>query len=292
MINFQCSGCDKQFQAKYRDAGRKTRCPNCGKRLVVPEPPPEKMLVIQPPADENDVYGLIEDDNYRPPRTPSVSSGATSESSSDDGLLVIQPPANKNDVYELANDGKADPRKCPSCNSELADEVIVCITCGYDHRSGEQLSQQLEGNSWRAVNKLRLLLGTTTSIMAGLMLAFVWVLVAKTTGREFVWAAVFIGLACGYQMATVSRVNHFSAGILAACTTLLCLLPEKSLMFQQAMIFLVNLMGSTDEEFVASGFWNQFELLDWLFGFLAITISIQVGMGKTQISQEPQFEDV
>lgn len=253
------------------------------------------MLVIQPPADENDMYGLIEDDNYRPSpfsATTIQSSPGAQNSDPDDGLFVVQPPANENDAYELANDGKGDPKKCQACNAEMTEDAIVCIRCGFDLRSGEQLAQNLEGNSWRAVNKWRLFLGATTSILAGLTLAFVWVLVAKTIGMELVWVSMIIGLACGYQMATVSQVNHYSAGIFSILITMLCLLPEKSLVFQDAMVFLVNLLGSSDEENAVESFWSQFGTLDWLFGFLALTIAFQVGSGKSNISKEPKFEDV
>src|SRR6266702_1232817 len=58
MIRFTCSNCHKGLKAPDRGAGRKTTCPNCGLRLLVPatnqgneesaESPAEKVIAHCP----------------------------------------------------------------------------------------------------------------------------------------------------------------------------------------------------------------------------------------------------
>jgi DNA-directed RNA polymerase subunit RPC12/RpoP len=37
MIAFDCPGCGKRFQVKEEFGGRKSKCPTCGTRLLVPD---------------------------------------------------------------------------------------------------------------------------------------------------------------------------------------------------------------------------------------------------------------
>jgi len=45
VIRFRCSKCDKRIKAFARRAGRKTACPRCGQRLLIPSPARNRTLL-------------------------------------------------------------------------------------------------------------------------------------------------------------------------------------------------------------------------------------------------------
>ncbi len=63
MIVFGCPGCAKKFQAKEEFAGRRTRCPDCGREFLVPTPgqgevqaaAPPRFPAVRPPDPDPDV---------------------------------------------------------------------------------------------------------------------------------------------------------------------------------------------------------------------------------------------
>ena len=34
---------------------------------------------------------------------------------------------------------------CPNCKADMAPEAVICMACGYNRRTGKQLSTDLEG---------------------------------------------------------------------------------------------------------------------------------------------------
>jgi DNA-directed RNA polymerase subunit RPC12/RpoP len=78
MIHYRCPRCKVLLRSPDRDAGAKLACPQCGQRLQVPSPPPNKTLLapLAPPgaADPQGPAGLPEkppppgpDDALQPP---------------------------------------------------------------------------------------------------------------------------------------------------------------------------------------------------------------------------------
>ena len=283
MIEFICPGCSKKLRVQDHDAGRKSQCPRCHGRIVVPDPQPEGLLVIQPPADENDMYDLMEEGAYMALLKTNPSSRRMAPH---DGLMMIQPPSNENDMYDLTPfEARPEPRKCTSCGVKVKEETVVCVECGFDFRSGEKLSQQFEGITWAATNKLRLIKGTMASIVFGAIGAFTWVLIANFLEREYVWLAWIVGLICGYPMDKVARAKHYVAGLIAGIVALVNIVAAKYFVFQSFVSRVVEAIGPDEINLAGLSFWNAFGVMDGVFAILAFATAFKVAKGKTENSK-------
>ena len=107
MIDVECT-CGRVYSVPKRKAGRKLQCKRCGAVVAVPQPG-------QGRAPAGDPGGMVIP--FRTPDDPAPS------------------PA-----LDLA----APTRRCPSCGFADDATVVVCVRCGYDHRTGTRLSDPHE----------------------------------------------------------------------------------------------------------------------------------------------------
>lgn len=111
---FPCPQCSTPLRWSKETAGVEVRCASCTSVVRVPDLP-----ASNEPVESYD--------------------------------LDLSEDADTND-YGLADDLPASVNhggKCPKCNSKLADNVVICVNCGIDLRTGEPLSttQQTESDS-------------------------------------------------------------------------------------------------------------------------------------------------
>lgn len=109
-IKARCDSCGSSFQAKDSLAGRRVKCPKCSQPLVVPKPASGK-----------------------------VAQGAVTASSGQAHNPLL-------DLLDEVN-VKAAARgpTCPNCASEMSPNAIVCVECGYNVETGQQLSTDVYG---------------------------------------------------------------------------------------------------------------------------------------------------
>lgn len=111
-IAVQCGSCRKRFAAKDKLAGRKIKCPQCGRVLTIPKPRPGPEAARQ--ATE-------------PP----------------DDYAVASPPAGEmgsSTAGTAGGTGRAPDTepKCASCGASLKAGAVLCVQCGYDLRTGKK----------------------------------------------------------------------------------------------------------------------------------------------------------
>src|SRR5438046_2616099 len=99
-IKFACPTCQQHIQCEDGYAGREIACPTCNSKMIVPRP------VGIPAAPVG--AGRLRISTDAPP--PSVSTPVDTEPT------------------------------CPSCGSPVAARAIMCVKCGTNLRTGEQMS--------------------------------------------------------------------------------------------------------------------------------------------------------
>ena len=148
----------------------------------------------------------------------------------DDELEMAQPV--------IASTAKSSGNACPSCGKPLDKKAVLCVSCGYDTRTGEKRETQhlIESAAEAAKSAKRskasaagsLLRGTVFSFIAALIGAFVWAVIAYFTMYEFSLIAWGLGGLVGFGMA----LGHDSddgtfAGIIAAFMSLFGIIAAK-----------------------------------------------------------------
>src|SRR5438094_5268851 len=99
---FTCDGCGKSYRWKPELAGKKAKC-KCGSTMTVPAEDPARAGAGVDDL-EADLYALAEDANSKKHQPASTA------------------------------------LRCPGCGGEMAPGAVVCVSCGYDMRSGKKMS--------------------------------------------------------------------------------------------------------------------------------------------------------
>ena len=115
-IEFGCT-CGKKFQVKDELAGKQTKCPTCGHKLVIPDPAESEGLELAD-EEEEDLYGVSADEAKR---------------SSDDAF----PDA----LVGLTSE------RCPSCDELLEAGAVLCVKCGLNLKTGKRMVSETDGGS-------------------------------------------------------------------------------------------------------------------------------------------------
>jgi len=149
-IELSCPACSQKYRLKDSLAGKKAKCAKCGERIHIPTPAP---LGEEPHPD---LSGLF-DDTF--------------------------PGTEQTLLPESATDSSA----CPECGMTREQGAVVCITCGYNYRSGEKLTTHRSSiASQSTISKAgfaaSLGKGTLFSFGGAMVGAGIWVGIAVTTG--------------------------------------------------------------------------------------------------------------
>jgi hypothetical protein len=110
-IKVQCE-CGKAFAAKDELAGKTVKCPGCQKPLKIPG-------------------------GAAPAKAPAKpSSGAAAK------VAAPSPASGMSDLFDEAGMHAAakGTMPCPGCGEALAQEVVVCVKCGYNMKLGRKMN--------------------------------------------------------------------------------------------------------------------------------------------------------
>ncbi len=261
-IAVECGTCQKRFNARDEHAGKKGKCSRCGSMIRVPTPD-----VSDAPA----MASLLD--------TPAMASLLDEE-----GVTAV--------AYH----------KCPSCGKRLKVSAVLCVACGYDLRSGNQLetttdtdtaaaSQTESGGASRRLSNLAggFLFGCVLSLVFALFGAGVWVGVALATGWESGLIAWGVGALAGVGMVVGSRQEDDLSGIAAAFISIFAILAAKWMIFAYVLLPIVNELrilipdgaGEAAPSNLSLFFQFSFGPIDGLFILLAFFSAYRVGSGAS-----------
>lgn len=133
-VDVICPACSKRFRIAPELIGRKGRCQDCGHvfDLIVAEP------------DVASVYGFAAEE----PATDPDTVGPDTHSGSADGAADS---AAANNIAETHAHWT-----CPHCHQGYAADTTICVTCGYNHLTGQLLSTTVASGPVTAADPARL----------------------------------------------------------------------------------------------------------------------------------------
>ena len=121
-IKIQCGKCKSRFNVKDEWAGKRAKCPKCQSALTIPTAPTAAHPGGGQPAS--------------PPQTNPAPIGAA----------AMTTPPQHNPLLDLLQEAgvQSAPQGpvCPSCAAEMTPDAMICIECGYNIATGEQIQTQ------------------------------------------------------------------------------------------------------------------------------------------------------
>ncbi len=157
MIKFHCSGCQKKIGVPENYAGKMVRCPQCKEPAKVPVPAPPAQ-VAQPVAAASQENELIwTDDLLKGAAQGAAVAAMTSSQAVTHGMF------------------QAGGNTCPTCGRPCANDAVLCVTCGYNFKSGHQVRLQLEkpaavkGQKASGISRpVKIIAGIVIALIAGI----------------------------------------------------------------------------------------------------------------------------
>lgn len=252
-IELSCPACQQKYRLKESLAGKKAKCAKCGQSIQIPELAP---AAAEPASDLSDLL-----DDHLPVATESAAS-----------------PASTTTDY------------CPKCGDALARNATVCVSCGYNKKTGTKLkTSRKPTQSHSRSGSATLLRGTIFSFGGALIGAVAWVVIAIFTGYEIGWIAWGLGALAGLGMAVGHEDQDGTmAGIIAAAMAVVGILAAKGMIYDQLYRELAELGITADQiaelEAVMGesiSFSAMFGPIDGLFILLAVGSAYGIGSGQT-----------
>lgn len=187
-IEFACPTCKKKYVVKDDAAGKQAKCGKCGSTIRVPEPAPEPD---------------IEDDFNLAP-LPGEDFGTDLPAPASPEEPALAPAAAHN--------------RCPSCDAPLSPEAVICVSCGFNLKTGKQMSVEMDDEptpkkkkrkkksvdgeqSGGSLDPATLARGTAFSLAGASLGGIVWSLVFHLSGWDLNLFALLIGFLAGAGMA-------------------------------------------------------------------------------------------
>lgn len=120
-----CPHCAKRYRWKPELSGRKVVC-KCGQKMRLPTSAQGEAEAIGPPPNANDAstYDLDANDE----------SGASRAGAA--GIAAVH-GVDKTGAPDEA--GGAGEGRCPSCNQPVKPNAVICVQCGFNLKSGQQI---------------------------------------------------------------------------------------------------------------------------------------------------------
>jgi hypothetical protein len=218
-IEFACSSCNLRYSVKDELAGRTAKCGKCGHRMRIPHANAAKSVASlapaskpAPPVSKSKAPApksmASDPKSARPAAKPTSGTPATpgvaANSSWLDEELEIEQPA------IAALPPPPGGNSCPSCGKPLDKKAVLCVSCGYDTRTGEKRETQhvIESSAdakksaarSKAADSGSILLGTLFSFIGAMIGALIWAVIVYLTHYELGYVAIGLGALCGWGM--------------------------------------------------------------------------------------------
>jgi hypothetical protein len=184
---------------------------------------------------------------------------------------------------EMVGEAAAAPQpaaadtSCPKCGAAMPSHIVLCISCGYDSRSGKVLKtkRRRESAAGEAAKTAgRFVMGLVLSSVGALIGAVIWCVVAFVTDYEIGWIAWGVGFLAGLGMKLGYGDESDTAGFASAGIAVAGILVAK------AVIFVIISAALAQGGEPPIGFAELFGLWDALFFFLAAATAYKIGNGS------------
>jgi hypothetical protein len=121
---FACESCGRQYPWKPEFAGKRAKC-KCGQVLTVPASLPE--------VGAQDLFDLVPEPGSAPAPKPQPAARTA-------------PPLG-GARHTAAKGAAAATVRCPSCQAELAPGMALCMSCGFNLKTGQHVQTQVVGQA-------------------------------------------------------------------------------------------------------------------------------------------------
>jgi hypothetical protein len=169
---------------------------------------------------------------------------------------------------------------CPKCGAPMPAHVVLCVSCGYDSRSGKVLKtkKRKEADPSAAAEAAktagRFVIGLVLSSVGALIGSVIWCVVVFVTFHEIGWIAWGLGFLAGLGMKLGYGEESDTAGFASAGIAVAGILAAKGVIF----IIISAALAQAGEKPI--GFSELFGLWDALFFFLAAATAYKIGNGS------------
>ena len=232
--------CGRKLKAPAKAVGRKARCPACGAVVVVRAAEP-----VRPTSDA------------RIPRSKTapvmvVARGESDFAAGENTGVDEYGGDDLDGLAELARHVESNATvierpRCLQCASVMKEGDVLCTQCGYDTRSGKQLSTstvKAKRSTAKAGNKKgkkpidrmapdgSFIAGVAFSAAFAIGASALWIAVAYATGFTVGYIAILIGGAAGVGMQIGHKGYSSVGGATAAAMTLVAILLAKLIVIE------------------------------------------------------------
>lgn len=161
-------------------------------------------------------------------------------------------------------------KACPGCGNAMAEGSIVCMSCGYDTRTGRggrtRVTETRQpsaiggamaaGGTFAAAGASYLLLATLGSVVGGLIGAGVWAGIIIATNFEVGYVAVGIGVLAGFGAAIGAGIARGDTGTMTGLIAVLVAIASICAGKYFAAVYLTN------QAFALSGSWSLADMTE------------------------------
>jgi uncharacterized Zn finger protein (UPF0148 family) len=125
-LRIVCS-CGAKLNAKEELIGKSVKCPKCGNPIKVTAEAAEEAPTAKPKAE-----AAAKAKATKQPAAEPAGHAAMHDLFDEIGLAPVQP--------------KADIQ-CPKCGAAMTEGAVICISCGFNTKTGKQLSSSSDGDA-------------------------------------------------------------------------------------------------------------------------------------------------
>ena len=189
--------------------------------------------------------------------------------------------------------------RCPQCHSPMGGGAVLCVSCGYDSRTGQRLSTvavakprsrllAYRGAKKKAEDRMApdgsFVIGLLLSAVFALTASLLWIGFAWLTGFSIGWIAMLIGAAAGAGMQIGQRGYSAAGGLAAAGMTVAAIFAAKFAVLLLVAVPLLNRAGQnwtlSDLNVAALG-WYFFNPIGSLIILLGVGIAYRTANGSS-----------
>jgi DNA-directed RNA polymerase subunit M/transcription elongation factor TFIIS len=176
-IQFACQ-CGKTLKAAEEHAGKRAKCNQCGTTVTIPGA--KKAVANAVPAPKVSTVAAVKK------TVPAVAA------QSDLGDFLST---------EIAAAKEAEARKCPGCKNPLSSKAVICMKCGYNLKTGQNMNvyapsqtvktkRSRRPSAFKAFFVSRLTSGKLWSGVGMMVGAAVWFVAGLAINRIFIYPPI------------------------------------------------------------------------------------------------------